>query len=120
MAEPVQMKPLIIAIGMEHDANVVARQWVDEFNQSGGFVIQGYTLRRPTDLEIEQAKKYTGEVVKKGGEWFTQATISGKIVTKKIFVIDIQKAERLPMDLEKLKLLKAAEKLKSVKGEGKK
>lgn len=121
-AQPVEMRPLLLAVEIEHDRNVVAQQWVQQFNETGGFVIQEYTLRKPTESEIEQAKKYTkaAEIVKKGDEWFTQAKVSGKIVTKIMFVLDIKKAERLPMDLEKLKLLKAEEKLNSVKGVGKK
>lgn len=121
-AQPVEMRPLLLAMDIEHDRNVVAQQWVQQFNEAGGYVIQEYTLRKPTESEIEQAKKYTkaAEIVKKGDEWFTQAKVSGKIVTKIMFVLDIKKAERLPMDLEKLKLLKAEEKLNSVKGVGKK
>lgn len=118
-----ELKPrsLVMAVEFGHDINVVAQQYVQQFNESGGFVIEKYSVRKPTEEEIAQLQKRNVDslgIVKKGDEWFSQSSDGRKIVAKPLFVIEIQETRRLPMDLEKLKLLKAEEKLKSVKGVG--
>lgn len=125
MNEPVTMNPIMLALDIGHDVGKFAQDYVDRFNEVGGFVILKFKTRKATDAEIDKVKQSNAlkkiDFLKKNGDWFSQSKDNtGKIVTKTIFVIDILKAERLPKQIEEMKIKKAQEKFKmpSVKGVG--
>ena len=110
--------PILLAGDATIKVEELAQQYVDKFNEVGGFVIEKFKTRNPTDEEMEGAKKKLMlglRVDKLNDEWFTIQAINGTLTKQRLFVVEVTQHRRLPADIEKMKIEKAKATIKLTK-----
>ena len=106
----VNFRPILLMGEATTKVDDLARQYVEKFNEVGGFVIEKYKARNPTDEEVAHAKKtiMVGlRVEKTGNDWFTVAPVNNMLTKVRLFVVEVTQHRRLPKDIEDMKLEKA-------------